>query len=52
MKIDALREQKFGTLGQVGDRVSESGLELDKPEVSNYVTKAEEEMKGSIRVFY
>ena len=34
MKVDALGEQKSGILGQVGDRVARSGLDLNKSEVS------------------
>ena len=30
-KIDALREPKIRILGQVGDRVAQSGLEINKP---------------------
>ena len=41
---DALQEQKSGILGWVGDRVAESGLVLNMPEVWEY--KKEEEMKG------
>ena len=44
-KIDALREQKTWILGQVGDRVADSGFERNKPEVSE-CNKKEEEMKG------
>ena len=44
-KIDALREQNPGILGQVGDRAVESDLERNMPEFSKYNQK-EEDMKG------
>ena len=40
-----MREQKSGILDQLRDRVAESGLELNKPDVSEH-NKKEEEMKG------
>ena len=39
-----MREQKSGIFGQIGDRFADCGLELNKPEVSEY--KQEEEMEG------
>ena len=44
-KIDTLRDQKQGILGQFGDCVAESSLERNKPEVSEY-NKEDDEMKG------
>ena len=40
-KCDALRQQKSGILGQVGDRVAESDLERTEPDVSEYNKKGE-----------